>query len=298
VAANEGQGMIIDFHVHPGDRTFWLPRVDAFQMQYFETSGYAATLDADGRMFPDRVCRVLAESGVDYAVCLADNAPPATGVASNEYVAAFCAGRPSLIPFCNLNPYLDADTPRLLHRLVTERGFCGIKLTPTYSYFRPDQHQLYACLAVAEALQIPVLAHTGSSVFPGARIEYGDPLIHDDVIQDFPALTLVMAHGGRGFWYDTAAWLVERYENLHIDLAGLPPQNLPQFFPNLEAIAHKLVFGTDWPGIPSYAHNIAAVRGLPLSAEAKAGILGGNAARLLRRALAARGREVPAPRGG
>jgi predicted TIM-barrel fold metal-dependent hydrolase len=284
--------MIIDFHVHVGDRSFWLPRVDDFQMQYFESSGYAATLDAEGRMSVDGFCRVLEASGVDYAVCLADNAPGVTGLASNAYVAAFCAGRPSLIPFCSLNPYLDADMPGQLRRLVAERGFCGIKLTPTYSFFRPDQHQLYAYLAVAEELQVPVLAHTGSSIFPGARIDYGDPLIHDDVLRDFPNLTIVMAHGGRGFWYEAAAWLVERHANLYIDVAGLPPQNLPRFFPKLEAIAPKLVFGTDWPAIPSYANNIAAIRSLPLPAETKEGILGGNAARILRRALAARGRAL------
>lgn len=282
--------MIIDFHVHPGDRSFWLPTVDDFQIRYFESSGYAATLNAEGRMSADAYCRVLEESGVDYAVCLADNAPAVTGVAPNDYVAAFCAGRPPLIPFCSLNPYLDAEMSRQLRRLVTEQGFCGIKLTPTYSFFRPDQPQLYACLAVAEELQIPVLAHTGSSIFVGARIDYGDPLIHDDVARDFPNLTIVMAHGGRGFWYDAAAWLVERYENLYIDLAGLPPQNLPRFFPNLEAISHKLVFGTDWPSIRSYAHNIAAVRALAIPEGAKEAILGGNAARILRRALAARGR--------
>lgn len=288
--------MIVDFHVHIGDRSCWLPQVDAFQTRYLEPSGYAATLDAQGRMSPDDFCRVLAENGIDYAVCLADNAPAVTGVAPNDYVEAFCAGRPSLIPFCSLNPYLEADLPGLLRRMVTERGFRGLKLTPTYSYFRPDQPQIYACLAVAQELGIPVLAHTGSSIFPGARMDYGDPLVHDDVARDFPDLTLVLAHGGRGFWYETAAWLVERYDNLYIDLAGLPPRSLPRIFPNLPAIAHKLLFGTDWPGIPSYANNLAALRALPLPPEATAGILGGNAARILHQVLPAAGRSPRAAR--
>ena len=286
--------MVIDFHVHVGDRTFWVPIVDDFQTRHLESSGYAATLDVGGRMSPEAFCRVLAGSGVDFAVCLADNSPGVTGVATNDYIAAFCGGRPSLVPFCNLNPYLEAGLPRQLRRLVTEQGFCGVKLTPNYSYYRPDQHQIYAMLAVAEELRIPVLAHTGSSIFTGNRIGYGDPLIHDDVLQDFPGLTVVMAHGGRGFWYDRAAWLVQRYENVYIDVAGLPPQHLPRFFPNLQEIAHKLVFGTDWPGIPSYAHNIAAIRALPLSPEIVAGILGETATRILRRALAARGRAPAA----
>jgi predicted TIM-barrel fold metal-dependent hydrolase len=40
----------------------------------------------------------------------------------------------------------------------------------------------------------PGLIHTGSSIFAGARIKYGDPLALDDVAIDFPDLTILPAH--------------------------------------------------------------------------------------------------------
>jgi hypothetical protein len=71
------------------------------------------------------------------------------------------------------------------------------------------------------------------------------------------------------------------HKNLYGDLAGLPPQNLLKYLPELERISHKVLFGTDFPGVPDVKKNLDVVRRLPLSDEAKERILGGNAARLL-----------------
>jgi predicted TIM-barrel fold metal-dependent hydrolase len=54
------------------------------------------------------------------------------------------------------------------------------------------------------------------------------------------------------------------------------------YFPELERLADKVIFGSDWPGLPSLKKNIEDIRALPLSDEAKEKILYRNAARLLR----------------
>ncbi len=54
------------------------------------------------------------------------------------------------------------------------------------------------------------------------------------------------------------------------------------YFPELDRITDKVIFGSDWPGVPTIRRNMDAVGELPLSAEGIANILGGNAARLLR----------------
>lgn len=74
---------------------------------------------------------------------------------------------------------------------------------------------------------------------------------------------------------------MQLHPNLHLEVAGLPPQKLLQYFPNLERIHRKVVFGSDWPGNPGIGSNIAAIRALPLTDGAKDAILGGNAARIL-----------------
>jgi predicted TIM-barrel fold metal-dependent hydrolase len=221
------------------------------------------------------------DNGVDYAVILTEIAPITTGIVTNEYVAEFCAKKPRLIPFACVNPYMVTHPAKELERLVKGLGMRGVKLYPTYNYFYPNESMLYPLYAKAQELRIPVMAHTGSSVFPGARLKYGDPLFWDDVCVDFPDLVVVMAHCGRGFWYDRAQFLMRLHKNLYGDVAGLPPQHLLKYMPELERISHKVLFGTDFPGVPQVKQNIDVIRTLPLSEEAKTRILGGNAARLL-----------------
>ncbi|MDE3091633.1 MAG: amidohydrolase family protein, partial [Chloroflexota bacterium] len=135
--------------------------------------------------------------------------------------------------------------------------------------------------AVAQSLNIPVMVHTGSSVFRGAKLKYGDPLALDDVAVDFPNLTIVMAHSGRGFWYDRAFFLARLHENVYMEIAGLPPQRLLEYFPEFERNADKIIFGSDWPGMPYIGRNIELFRTLPLKESTKEKVLGGNAARIL-----------------
>jgi hypothetical protein len=232
---------------------------------------------------PERFIQLMDEHGVDYACILAEIAPITSGLATNEYVRDFCAASARLIPIATVNPFLHHEPARLLERLVREEDFRGLKLYPTYAQFYPNDRMLYPVYARAEALGIPVQVHTGSSVFRGSRLKYGDPLFLDDVAVDFPDLTLLITHGGRPFWYDRAVALCRLHSNVFIDLAGLPPQRLLDYFPELPRLPGKFIFGSDWPGVPKgIAANIAAIRALPISDEAKASILGETAARLYR----------------
>jgi predicted TIM-barrel fold metal-dependent hydrolase len=67
-----------------------------------------------------------------------------------------------------------------------------------------------------------------------------------------------------------------------MEVSGLPPQNLLTYFPELERIAHKVVYGSDWPAVPTIKENIKALRGLNINEEAVRMILGENAAKLLK----------------
>lgn len=271
--------MVVDFHIHPIHFDSLAPGYEAY---------LAAKVGPDWRALEGRYGRpgpflgLLTENDVDYAVILAENTPVVTGVVSHEFVAEFCRASPRLFPFANINPHLTPRPARELERLVRDEGFRGLKLLPTYQFFYPNDAAIYPIYATAEELQIPVLIHTGSSVFPGARIKYGDPLFLDDVAVDFPGLAIVQAHGGRPFWYDRAAFLARLHPNVYVELAGLPPKRLLTYYPDLERIADKVIFGSDWPSIPDIRKNVEAIRQLPLSDGAKEQILGGNAARILR----------------
>jgi predicted TIM-barrel fold metal-dependent hydrolase len=269
---------VIDFHIHP---------------VYYEWHGESSSnwvknihADKDWQKFytenqdPDYFVKFLKANTVDYGVILAELCPAVTGMCTNEYVLQFCKGQDALIPFANINPYLVSDLGQELQNLV-DAGCRGLKLLPTYQYFYPNEPLLYPLYARAQELQIPVMLHTGSSVFKGTRLKYGDPLFLDDVAVDFPHLNIVLVHGGRGFWYDHAYFLARLHPNVYLEIAGLPPQNIMKYFPEIDKITDKVIFGSDWPGLTDLKGNIDTIRQLPLSKEAIDQILGGNAARLL-----------------
>lgn len=230
---------------------------------------------------PQAMLEYLDEQGIDYAVALAETNPLSTGTSPNERVAGFCQDSERLIPFANVNPFVTADLVSELRRCVSDLGFRGLKLYPTYQHFYANDVRLYPLYAEAQRLGVPIMLHTGSSVFRGARLKYGDPLYLDDVVVDFPELTIIMAHSGRGFWYDAAFFLAQLHPNLYMEITGLPPQKLPIYFPNLERNAGKIIFGSDWPAVTDIKGNIATVRSLDIAEKSKESILGGNAARVL-----------------
>jgi hypothetical protein len=83
---------------------------------------------------------------------------------------------------------------------------------------------------------------------------------------------------------EAAFFVVRRHPNVLLEVSGIPPARLLEYFPRLEEIAHKTVWGTDWPspGVKSMRQNVDQFRALPLSEPAKRAILYDNAARLFR----------------
>lgn len=273
------QTPVIDFHIHPivYDQFYVQTALDWIKEMH---------ADKDWEQFyrnfsdPDFLCGFLRENGIDYGVVMAEISPMVTGVCSNEYVLQFCRDRDMLIPFASINPSLTVNTGLELQRLV-EQGFRGVKLYPTYQHCYPNDRRLYPLYSKAEDLQVPVMVHTGTSIFKGAKLKYGDPLFLDEVAVDFPDLSILLVHSGRGFWYDRAFVMTRLHKKVYMEIAGLPPHKLLDYFPELERVADKVIFGTDWPGIINPGANIKAIRDLPLEEEAIQNILGGNAAGLL-----------------
>ena len=131
----------------------------------------------------------------------------------------------------------------------------------------------------AEAANIPVTIHTGTSVFPGARSRFGDPMDVDDVAIDFPDLPIIMAHGGRPLYMAEAFFILRRHPNVWFDLSGIPPKQLLEYFPRLPEIASRVLWGTDWPspGVRDLRTNIDQFLGLPLAIEHQRAVLEDNA---------------------
>ena len=223
----------------------------------------------------------LKSQGVSYGVILADIAPATTGVMTNERVAEFCRDVPELIPFACLNPFMHHDMSGMLERLVQKFGFKGLKLLPPYQHFYPNDARMYPAYAKAQQLGLPVMFHTGLSMVTNTRVKYADPLLLDDVAIDFPELKIIMSHSGRGVWYEQAFLMATLHENVYMEITGLPPQNLLTYFPKLDRMLDKVIFGTDFPQIINTSKNIELIKQLPFPPQEIKKILGLNALKVL-----------------
>jgi predicted TIM-barrel fold metal-dependent hydrolase len=205
----------------------------------------------------------------------------------NDWIARYCSSDPRrLLAFGSVHPKYVADAGAEVDRLK-KIGIRGLKVHPSHQLFAPNAYRdgfgpLAAMYERAQAVGMPVMIHTGTSIFPGARNLYAQPMLADDVSVDYPNLVVILAHGGRPLWMNEAFFLVRRHKNMYMDVSGIPPQKLMEYFPRLEEIADKVLFGTDWPGpgVPGVHGNIEKFRALPISPAAQQKILYDNAANL------------------
>jgi hypothetical protein len=230
--------------------------------------------------------KYLDRCGVERAALINYVAPEVIGFtpAVNQFVAEYVKENPKRLIACgSLHP---RHTKNILADVeeILRLGIRMIKIHPPHQLLYPNDYlrgvkELEIIYRAAEANGIPVMFHTGTSVFAGARNKYGDPMYVDDVAVDFPKLKILLAHGGRPLWMDTAFFLLRRHANVYLDISGIPPKTLLEYFPRLTEIAHKTLFGTDWPGpgVPDIKQNVDAFRALPLAEAVKERIFGGTA---------------------
>jgi predicted TIM-barrel fold metal-dependent hydrolase len=223
---------------------------------------------------PKAFLKFLDAAGVDRAALINYVAPEVIGFTSgvNQFVSDYVKEDPKRLLSCgSLHPRHSTNILSDVEQLVRS-GIRMIKIHPPHQLLCPNDYlrgvsELEIIYRAAEANAIPVMFHTGTSIFPGARNKYGDPIYLDDVAVDFPKMRILLAHGGRPLWMETAFFLVRRHPNVYLDISGIPPKSLLKYFPRLNEIATKTLFGTDWPGpgVPDIQKNLQDFRGLGLS---------------------------------
>lgn len=260
---------LIDAHIHAAR----LPTLKAswkdWAARYGKNVPMAELYDAGGTLRPDRFDAYLEEQGVDVALLLCEYSPKATGIQPIEDLLPIRDYNPRRFRLiANLNPHFHYPMVEELDRQL-EFGAVALKLHPVHGGFSVNNRELYSTYAACQERRLPVVIHCGTSTFPGSTNRYGDPAPIEDVARDFPELTIVLAHGGRGWWYDAAAFMTLMHPNMWIEISGLPPKKLPEYYAkyDFERLARKMIFGTDWPGVPGNRANALAVRELGLERE-------------------------------
>ncbi|HUJ32732.1 MAG TPA: amidohydrolase family protein [Candidatus Acidoferrum sp.] len=276
---------VIDIHIHIQPLEMYKPQaldlVKRGRRDYDDVVKYSTS--------PKEFLKFLDAAGIERAGLINYVSPDVIGFPPevNDWIARYCSADPRrLLAFGSVHPKYVPDAAAEVNRLK-KLGIRGLKVHPSHQLFAPNDYRngfgpLRAMYEQAQKVGLPVMIHTGTSVFPGARNLYAQPMLADDVGIDFPDLVVILAHGGRPLWMEEAFFLVRRHPRMYIDISGIPPHKLMEYFPRIEEIADKVLFGTDWPGpgVPGVRGNIERFRALPISQSAQQKILYDNAARL------------------
>ena len=276
---------VTDCHIHV--QPWWEMRPEALELI---TRG-RPNLDALQQIMksPPHLLRHMDAEGIDRAVLVNYPSPDLMGFTErvNEYVAEYCRAAPDrLIPMGGVHPRFTKDAAAAV-RQAHEQGVRALKLHPPHMAVEPNAylHGLDALRALyeeAQRLGMPVMIHTGTSIFPGARSRTGEPMPVDDVAVDFPDLTIILAHGGRPLWMEQAVFLVRRFPQVYMDVSSIPPRRLLHYFPRLAEMADKVLYGSDWPapGVRGMGEGLREFRELGLPEDVQRKLLQDNAERL------------------
>ncbi len=149
----------------------------------------------------------------------------------------------------------------LLEENLKRRECVGIKLYPGYNKYYITDSVYEPVYELAEKYQKPVAVHMGQTAGSRAYLKYSHPLTMDEAAVRHPRVQFVMCHFGNPWLMDAAA-VVEKNENVAVDLSGLLvgkvdfPALLKKQRGYLETLKtwisycdcyEKFMFGTDWP---------------------------------------------------
>jgi predicted TIM-barrel fold metal-dependent hydrolase len=251
---------LVDVHLHAARK----PSLKLPWPTWAQGFGAAGTIDRiydeSGTVVPAEFDAFLAAEGADVALLLCEYSPKVTGTQAIEDMLPIAAHAPDRIKIIgSVNPHLHYPVDEEVRRQLA-LGAVALKIHPVHAGVAANDRMLYPAYEACQAAGVPVVVHCG----------------------DFRSLTLVLAHGGRGWWYDAAAFLALSNDRVWIELSGLPPSRLRDYYArqNWTRLTRRMIFGTDWPGIPGIAANARAVAQLMPDETTAALVLAGNATRV------------------
>lgn len=149
-----------------------------------------------------------------------------------------------------VDPRWGKDGVALFEYGVRELGFAGLKLYPPCGYF-PHAPELTPYYEICRDHGLPVLIHMGPTS-SALRFEFARPEFVAAAAYAFPSVRFVLAHAATAFTQECADLCAFR-PNVFLDVSGF--QSAETWDPELASlrfllrrgIAHKVLFGTDWP---------------------------------------------------
>lgn len=238
---------------------------------------------------PELVDR-LAAAGVGRALLLAPKMGP-NGHAESyhlpfDYVDEAVMAYPDVFRgVCGVEPGMSRAALADVRVRIEQGAFVGAHLYPHWFGLPPDDAQYYKVYELCERLRVPIQMQVGhclrySKDNPLRSVGY--PQAVRRIACDFPDLTFIGIHVGWPWTMEMISVAME-FDNVFIGIDAYAPRYLDAALVRYMdgAGRTKVLFGTDWP-VVDFAQATSQIAELPLSDDARAALLWGNAERLYR----------------
>ncbi len=226
-------GMIVDCHTQ-----IWTS-----QTQWGRAAPHVRSLQAD------EARHLAAADPVDRTIVLAFKSNYLQAEIPNRYVAEYVRrNAKKMIGFAGIDPTETAWREQL--RVATDDlRLKGVVVSPGLQDFHPADSRAMQLYAECTRRGLPILFEQNHRA-PGARLQYAQPMLLDEVAQEFPELRIVIARLGHP-WINETIVLLGKHPNVYANVAGLLPQPWQSYSALLAAreygVIDKLLFGSDFP---------------------------------------------------
>ena len=212
---------------------------------------FAGGATKESNAFDSRPEQLLAATkGCDKVIVFGIVAPFCGIRADQELIGRFVKEHGDrFIGWCSVDPNDPACVEQLTH-YVNNLGFRGLKVSPIYQNWDPQDPRHLPLFKRAEQLGIPVNIHQGTSFVRPGPLKYANPILLEDIAIACPDLRIIIAHMGHP-WETECVVLIRKHPNLYANISALhyrPWRHWQAFMTAIEyGVEHKLIFGSDFP---------------------------------------------------
>lgn len=235
----------------------------------------------------DSLLGALDDAGVDTCVLTAGLMDPERarrrGVHAAEDFLALADAHPGrlLVSAAVDRATRPVDNCRRIRELAQHDRFVMVRVTPLVEQYELNHRLYYPVYATCAELGLPVSINVGVPG-PQVRSRCQDPVLLEDVLIDFPGLTVIGAHMGHPYEALLIQYMLkwpQLYLMTSAYLATYMDPALVKFMGSSRGRG-RVWFASDHPVIPA-KKALDAARALPLSDDSMAEFLGASAARVL-----------------
>ena len=244
---------------------------DVGGLDLYDAHTHVGANDPDGfSQTPEQLLAALGGAGAR-GVVFPMHEPDGYREANDFVIAAAAASDGTMVPYCRVDPRVDAVAEA---RRCLDAGARGIKLHPRAEQFGLDEPAVHGLVALAHERRLPVLIHAGRGI----------PALGRDTVAlsgEFTDAKLILAHSA----ISDLAWLwkvMPEHPNLFVDTAWWNPADLMALF--CLAPPAQILWASDSPyGLPVMSAVVALRCALQAGVppEAVRSIAGGQMERLL-----------------